>query len=119
MGPVWRPLPEDLPLPARLLTERLRTLKDAHGLSLADLAAATHYSRASWERWLNGKRLISRPALLGFAAATGVAQAPLLELLDQAALAPARRPAAGRGAGGVGGDGGDGRDGGEGRAGGA
>ena len=88
MGSQWRPLSEELPLPARLLTERLRALKDADALSLADIAAATHYSRASWERWLNGKRLITRAALLGFAEAVGADAAPLLLLLEQAESAP-------------------------------
>lgn len=88
MGSQWRPLPEELPLPARLLTERLRALKDANALSLADISAATHYSRASWERWLNGKRLITRAALLGFAETVGADAAPLLVLLDQAGSAP-------------------------------
>ena len=92
MGPVWRPLPDELPLPARLLVEQLRELKDAHGLSLADIAAATHYSRASWERWLNGKRLVTRSALLGFISVVGADEALLLELLSQAAKSP--RPAA-------------------------
>ncbi len=31
------------------------TLKDGSGLSLAQISARTHYSRASWERWFNGK----------------------------------------------------------------
>jgi hypothetical protein len=92
MGPVWRPLPDELPLPARLLVEQLRELKDAHGLSLADIATATHYSRASWERWLNGKRLVTRSALLGFISVVGADEALLLELLSQAAKSP--RPAA-------------------------
>ncbi len=88
MGSQWRPLPEELPLPARQLIERLRALKDADALSLADIATATHYSRASWERWLNGKRLITRAALLGFAETVGADAAPLLALLDEAGSAP-------------------------------
>jgi tetratricopeptide (TPR) repeat protein len=90
----WSPLPEGLSPPARALAERLRALKDDNGLSLAELGSRTHYARASWERWLNGKRLITRPALTGLAEALGADPAPLLALLDQA-MAVARDPEAG------------------------
>ncbi|MFJ4668978.1 helix-turn-helix domain-containing protein [Kitasatospora purpeofusca] len=63
MGSAWKQLPDDLSDPARRLTEELRAVKDATGLSLSELAARTHYSRASWERWLNGKRVITSQAL--------------------------------------------------------
>ncbi|MFJ4090111.1 DUF2690 domain-containing protein [Kitasatospora sp. NPDC089913] len=63
MGSAWKQLPDDLSDPARRLTEELRAVKDATGLSLSELAARTHYSRASWERWLNGKRVITEQAL--------------------------------------------------------
>ncbi|MFE6870354.1 DUF2690 domain-containing protein [Kitasatospora sp. NPDC057692] len=63
MGSAWKQLPDDLSDPARRLTEELRAVKDATGLSLSELAARTHYSRASWERWLNGKRIITEQAL--------------------------------------------------------
>ncbi|MFF7457325.1 DUF2690 domain-containing protein [Kitasatospora sp. NPDC008115] len=63
MGSAWKQLPDDLSVPAKLLTEELRAVKDATGLSLSELAARTHYSRASWERWLNGKRIITEQAL--------------------------------------------------------
>ena len=92
MGSDWRPLPEELPLSARLLTEQLRALKDANGLSLADLAAATHYSRASWERWLNGKRLITHTALIGFTTLVEANTALLLTLHTQATTTPATPP---------------------------
>ncbi|WP_405004465.1 XRE family transcriptional regulator [Kitasatospora purpeofusca] len=63
MGSAWKQLPDDLSDPARRLTEELRAVKDATGLSLSELATRTHYSRASWERWLNGKRVITEQAL--------------------------------------------------------
>ncbi|WP_380285038.1 DUF2690 domain-containing protein [Kitasatospora purpeofusca] len=63
MGSAWKQLPDDLSDPARRLTEELRAVKDATGLSLSELAARTHYSRASWERWLNGKRVVTEQAL--------------------------------------------------------
>ncbi|MFJ9949888.1 DUF2690 domain-containing protein [Kitasatospora sp. NPDC091207] len=63
MGSAWKQLPDDLSVPAKRLTEELRAVKDATGLSLSELASRTHYSRASWERWLNGKRVITEQAL--------------------------------------------------------
>ncbi|MFE6054760.1 DUF2690 domain-containing protein [Kitasatospora sp. NPDC056446] len=63
MASAWKELPEQLSEPARLLVEELRAIKDTAGLSLSELAARTHYSRASWERWLNGKRVLTEQAL--------------------------------------------------------
>ncbi|MFE7594050.1 DUF2690 domain-containing protein [Kitasatospora sp. NPDC057512] len=63
MGSAWKQLPDELSEPARRLAEELRSIKDTAGLSLSELAARTHYSRASWERWLNGKRVVTEQAL--------------------------------------------------------
>lgn len=63
MGSAWKQLPEELSEPARRLAEELRAIKDTAGLSLSELATRTHYSRASWERWLNGKRIVTEQAL--------------------------------------------------------
>ncbi|MFF2038946.1 DUF2690 domain-containing protein [Kitasatospora sp. NPDC058170] len=63
MASAWKQLPDELSDPARRLTEELRAIKDAAGLSLSELATRTHYSRASWERWLNGKRVVTEQAL--------------------------------------------------------
>ncbi|MFI9326014.1 DUF2690 domain-containing protein [Kitasatospora sp. NPDC052868] len=63
MASTWKQLPDELSGPARRLTEDLRAIKDAAGLSLSELATRTHYSRASWERWLNGKRVVTEQAL--------------------------------------------------------
>ena len=79
------------------LARELRTAKDAAGLTLAQIGRHTHYSRASWERWLNGKRLIVPDALAGFAELTGADGTHLAALLARAtaertsdAEAPAR-----------------------------
>jgi tetratricopeptide (TPR) repeat protein/transcriptional regulator with XRE-family HTH domain len=82
----WAELPPGLNEPARRLVRRLRVAKDDQGLSLAQLAAHTHYSRASWERWLNGKRLVTPSALTGFARVTGLDVAALAGLLERASL---------------------------------
>ncbi|MEU1625522.1 helix-turn-helix domain-containing protein [Streptomyces sp. NPDC020096] len=53
------------PLPAECarLAEELRKLKGRTGLSLAALAEHTPYSKSSWERYLNGKKLPPRQAV--------------------------------------------------------
>jgi tetratricopeptide (TPR) repeat protein/transcriptional regulator with XRE-family HTH domain len=86
VGSSWSPLPGGLNPAARRLVGELRTLKDEHGLSLAQLSAATHYSRASWERWLNGKRLITAEALTAVATRFGADPVLLATLLREASL---------------------------------
>ena len=61
---------------------------------LALLAARTHYSRSSWERWLNGKRLITTQALLAFAELAGVAGDDVTWLLALLEAATAGQPPA-------------------------
>ncbi|MDH6115172.1 hypothetical protein P3T36_004091 [Kitasatospora sp. MAP12-15] len=77
----WTALPDGLSPDQRQLVEELRALKDAHRLSLKQLGVLTHYSHASWERWLNGKRLVTREALAALAGALGVDGTRLLRLL--------------------------------------
>src|SRR6266700_6970316 len=88
----WSPLPGGLNDDARMLTEELRAMKDGTGLSLALLAARTHYSRSSWERWLNGKRLITAQALLAFAEAAEIADGTASRLLALLGKAAVRQP---------------------------
>ncbi|MFF2661569.1 DUF2690 domain-containing protein [Kitasatospora sp. NPDC058032] len=92
MGSAWKQLPDDLSAPARRLTEELRAVKDTTGLSLSELAARTHYSRASWERWLNGKRIVTEQALdalIGTVECDGPALRALWNLTAAEASAPA------------------------------
>ncbi|WP_406510239.1 helix-turn-helix domain-containing protein [Streptomyces sp. NBC_00212] len=74
----------------------LRRVKQASGFSYGQLAERTHYSRSSWERFLNGKQLPSKVAVEQFAAATGADPRPLLALLVAPGQAqpPAQEPAA-------------------------
>lgn len=95
MSQSWKPLPDDLSEPARRLAEELRAVKDAHGISLAELGKRTYLSKASWERWLNGKRLITSQALAGLIAAVDCDAVLLTSLLRQAEAARgATEPAA-------------------------
>lgn len=83
----WRPLPPYLDPAQRRLVEALRSCKDDSGLTLARLGSATHYSRASWERWLNGKRMITRQGVLSLASVVRADPAALLALFDLACAA--------------------------------
>ncbi|MFB7286295.1 helix-turn-helix domain-containing protein [Actinacidiphila glaucinigra] len=67
----WRPLAEDLDPRVREFTEQLRRQVDRGGLSVAALAEATGYSRSSWERYLDGRLLPPRYAVVALAEATG------------------------------------------------
>ncbi|MER7846032.1 DUF2690 domain-containing protein [Kitasatospora sp. NPDC096077] len=87
MSQSWKPLPGDLSDPARRLAEELRAVKDAHGISLAELGKRTYLSKASWERWLNGKRLITAQALAGLTAAFDCDAELLTSLLREAEAA--------------------------------
>ncbi|MFE2878302.1 helix-turn-helix domain-containing protein [Streptomyces roseus] len=68
------------------LFAEMRRIKDASQLSYNRLADKTHYSRSSWERFLNGKQVPTRIAVEEFAAAAGADPAPLLALLDLAVV---------------------------------
>ncbi|MFG3228564.1 DUF2690 domain-containing protein [Kitasatospora sp. NPDC048194] len=92
MASAWKELPEELPPAARRLADELRALKDATGLSLAELAGRTHYSRASWERWLNGKRVVTEQALEALVASVECDAAELRRLW-RLAVEPVGAPA--------------------------
>ncbi|MGW3045192.1 helix-turn-helix domain-containing protein [Kitasatospora sp. NPDC001159] len=93
MASAWKELPEELPQTARQLAEELRAIKDAAGLSLAELATRTHYSRASWERWLNGKRVVTEQALEALVGAVEC-DAAKLRRLWRLTVEPAAEPTA-------------------------
>ncbi|MFD8413552.1 helix-turn-helix domain-containing protein [Streptomyces sp. NPDC059650] len=76
------------------LAAEMRCTKDQSGLSYGKLAEKTHYSRSSWERFLNGKQLPTAVAVQQFAAATGGDAEPLLELLERAVSEEGGRAAA-------------------------
>ncbi|MFI9747350.1 helix-turn-helix domain-containing protein [Streptomyces sp. NPDC052494] len=64
------------------LTAEMRRIKCATELSYGKLAQRTHYSRSSWERFLNQKQLPTRIAVEQFAAASGQDPRPLLLRLE-------------------------------------
>ncbi|MEV6765342.1 helix-turn-helix transcriptional regulator [Streptomyces sp. NPDC051105] len=80
----WQPLPATLPGEARHLVEQLRVLKGRTGLSLADLARRTAYSKSSWQRYLSGDRLPPRSAAQVLCRLGGGDQTRLLALWELA-----------------------------------
>ncbi|MFI1498504.1 helix-turn-helix domain-containing protein [Streptomyces platensis] len=83
----WSGLPASLDHRVRQLVVRLRRLKDHSGLSLAALAARTPYSKSSWERYLNGKKLPPAAAVEALARLCGADVTRLLALHEVAAQA--------------------------------
>ncbi|MCX4983091.1 helix-turn-helix transcriptional regulator [Streptomyces sp. NBC_00572] len=65
------------------LAAEMRRIKGATELSYGQLAQRTHYSRSSWERFLNQKQLPTRIAVEQFAAASGQDPRPLLIRLER------------------------------------
>ncbi|CAM5500213.1 DUF2690 domain-containing protein [Streptomyces afghaniensis] len=69
--PRWRALPEELDPQIREFTSQLRRLVDRSGLSIASVADRTGYSKTSWERYLNGRLLAPKGAIVALAEVTG------------------------------------------------
>ncbi|MFF7337266.1 helix-turn-helix domain-containing protein [Streptomyces sp. NPDC008163] len=66
------------------LGAEMRRIKEGAQLSFGGLAGRTHYSRSSWERFLNGKQLPTPVAVEQLAAVAGTPPEPLLDLLARA-----------------------------------
>lgn len=96
--PRWKELPDSLDERVRKLIIQLRRLKDRSGLSLVSLESKTGYSRASWERYFNGKALPPRQAVEALARVVGTEPTQVLVLHEMAEQAwqqrEARSPAA-------------------------
>ncbi|MET7324841.1 DUF2690 domain-containing protein [Streptomyces sp. NPDC005549] len=69
--PRWKALPEELDPQIREFTSQLRRLVDRSDLSVASVADATGYSKTSWERYLNGRLLAPKGAVVALAEVTG------------------------------------------------
>ncbi|MCG8966582.1 XRE family transcriptional regulator [Streptomyces sp. CL12-4] len=69
--PRWKALPEELDPQIREFASQLRRLVDRSELSIASLADATGYSKTSWERYLNGRLLAPKGAIVALAEVTG------------------------------------------------
>ncbi|GAA2955190.1 XRE family transcriptional regulator [Streptomyces enissocaesilis] len=69
--PRWKDLPEELDPQVKEFTDQLRRLVDRSGLGVSAVADRTGYSKTSWERYLNGRLLAPRGAVLALAEVTG------------------------------------------------
>ncbi|GAA3953252.1 XRE family transcriptional regulator [Streptomyces marokkonensis] len=69
--PRWKALPDELDPQIKEFTSQLRRLVDRSELSVASVADATGYSKTSWERYLNGRLLAPKGAIVALAEVTG------------------------------------------------
>ncbi|MEV6029157.1 DUF2690 domain-containing protein [Streptomyces sp. NPDC052036] len=82
--PRWKALPEELDPQVREFAGQLRQLVDHSGLSVFAVADRTGYSKTSWERYLAGRLLPPRGAVVALAEATGTDPVRLTALWEQA-----------------------------------
>ncbi|MFC4977573.1 helix-turn-helix domain-containing protein [Streptomyces atroolivaceus] len=88
--PRWKALPEELDPQMREFVGQLRRLVDRSGMSLAAVADRTGYSRTSWERYLGGRLLPPRGAIVALAEVTGTQQHHLTTMWELAERAWSR-----------------------------
>ncbi|WP_030600910.1 XRE family transcriptional regulator [Streptomyces achromogenes] len=82
--PRWKALPDDLDPQIREFTDELRQLVDRSGLGIAALADRTGYGATSWERYLGGRLLAPKGAVIALAEVTGTPPGPLTTLWELA-----------------------------------
>ncbi|MDQ1026117.1 uncharacterized protein YjbI with pentapeptide repeats/nitrogen fixation-related uncharacterized protein [Streptomyces umbrinus] len=69
--PHWKALPEELDPMVREFASQLRALVDDSGMSIKSVADSTDYSKTSWQRYLNGRLLAPKGAVVALAEITG------------------------------------------------
>ncbi|MER6916968.1 DUF2690 domain-containing protein [Streptomyces sp. NPDC000594] len=89
----WKALPEDLDPEVREFAEQLRRLVDGSGLSIAAVSDRTGYSKTSWDRYLNGRILAPKGAVVALAEVTGASPVHLTTLWELAERAWSRAEA--------------------------
>ena len=88
--PRWRALPDELDPQVREFASQLRRLVDRSGLSIAAVADRTGYSKTSWERYLNGRLLAPKGAIVALAEVTGTSPVHLTTMWELAERAWSR-----------------------------
>ncbi|WP_189190220.1 helix-turn-helix domain-containing protein [Streptomyces albiflavescens] len=88
--PRWRALPDELDPQVREFASQLRRLVDRSGLSIAAVADRTGYSKTSWERYLNGRLLAPKGAIVALAEVTGTSPIHLTTMWELAERAWSR-----------------------------
>ncbi|GAA2249584.1 hypothetical protein GCM10010232_41640 [Streptomyces amakusaensis] len=89
----WKALPEELDPEVREFAEQLRRLVDRSGLSIAAVSDHTGYSKTSWERYLNGRILAPKGAIIALAEVTGTSPVHLTTMWELAERAWSRAEA--------------------------
>ncbi|GHF67958.1 XRE family transcriptional regulator [Streptomyces thermodiastaticus] len=69
--PRWKALPDELDPQVKEFTAQMRRLVDRSGMGVAALADRTGYSKTSWERYLGGRLLAPKGAVVALAEVTG------------------------------------------------
>ncbi|AZM54994.1 hypothetical protein DMA15_22500 [Streptomyces sp. WAC 01529] len=88
--PRWKALPDELGPEVREFTDQLRRLVDHSGLSIAAVSDRTGYSKTSWERYLNGRLLAPKGAVVALAEVTGTQPVHLITMWELAERAWSR-----------------------------
>ncbi|KUL52622.1 MULTISPECIES: XRE family transcriptional regulator [unclassified Streptomyces] len=88
--PRWKALPDELDPEVREFADQLRRLVDRSGLSIAAVSDRTGYSKTSWERYLNGRLLAPKGAIVALAEVTGTPPVHLITLWELAERAWSR-----------------------------
>ncbi|MFI0237053.1 XRE family transcriptional regulator [Streptomyces sp. NPDC016845] len=88
--PRWKALPDELDPQLAEFAGQLRRLVDRSGLGIAALADRTGYSKTSWERYLNGRLLAPKGAVVALAEVTGTSPVHLTTLWELAERAWSR-----------------------------
>ncbi|MFD5427309.1 helix-turn-helix domain-containing protein [Streptomyces sp. NPDC127084] len=88
--PRWKALPEELDPQVKEFASQLRRLVDRSGLSIAAVSDRTGFSKTSWERYLNGRLLAPKRAIVALAEVTGTNPAHLTTMWELAERAWSR-----------------------------
>ncbi|WP_460068692.1 helix-turn-helix domain-containing protein [Streptomyces sp. YKOK-I1] len=80
----WRDLPDELDPQVREFAELLRRVVDRAGLGVGAVADRTGYSRTAWEKYLDGRLLAPKGAVVALAEVTGTAAADLVTVWTSA-----------------------------------
>ncbi|MER7926426.1 MULTISPECIES: DUF2690 domain-containing protein [unclassified Streptomyces] len=83
-------MPDELDPQVREFASQLRRLVDRSGLSIAAVADRTGYGKTSWDRYLNGKLLAPKGAVIALAEVTGTSPVHLTTLWELAERAWSR-----------------------------
>ncbi|WP_142268013.1 XRE family transcriptional regulator [Streptomyces sp. NBC_00080] len=86
-------MPGELDPQVREFAEQLRRVVDRTGLSVAAVADRTGYSKTSWERYLNGRLLAPKGAIVALAEVTGTPPIHLTTMWELAERAWSRSEA--------------------------